>query len=210
MKLIGRLLGGEGVLVGAKPSEMSSRLPSALKSTAGRIVDILLAEASVHPAKRSQVWVASFTGPTGGQKWRSTGLTDHDQALLVARKWEAEARAERARLGRTARKPIVRVHRRESGPEFCPLTQKEVALLLNLSERAVRGIERRAFQKLRNHPLLRDVWQRYLAGELDEHQPTLTQEEVEALFNLIRTPAERQLVEKVVGMIHSDEALRLS
>jgi len=52
-----------------------------------------------------------------------------------------------------------------------------------------------------NHPLLRDVWQRYLAGELDEHQPTLTQEEVEALFNLIRTPAERQLVEKVVRMI---------
>ncbi len=31
----------------------------------------------------------------------------------------------------------------------------------------------RAFEKLRNHPLLRQLWRKHLAGELDEQQPIL-------------------------------------
>src|SRR5579859_2881349 len=133
-----------------------------LKRAAGQIVDILLAEqpvdrnrvfeASVHRPKGGQVWMAVFTRPTGGQVWKSTGLTDRDQALLVARKWEAEARAQRARLGATTKKTSLRTRRSPSATGTCLLTQKEVALLLNLSERAVRGIERRAFEKIRDHP----------------------------------------------------------
>ena len=59
-----------------------------------------ISEATVHLPKRSRVFQAVFTGPEGGQVWRSTGLTDRDQALLVAKKWEREARTERAKIGR--------------------------------------------------------------------------------------------------------------
>jgi hypothetical protein len=182
-----------------------------LKSAAGHIIDILLAEppeernrvfeASVHRSTRSQIWNAVFTGPGGGQVSRTTGLTDRDQALLAARKWEAEARAERARFGATTSKPALRARSSASAGGKCLLTQKEVAALLNMSERAVRQSERRAFQKIRNHPLMRQIWQQYLAGELDEHQPTLTQDEIEALLILARTPEERRLVRKVLALI---------
>jgi hypothetical protein len=187
-------------------------LPS-LNEAAQEIVRILLGEASmtecglteasVHLPTRSRVWVAAFTGPAGGQIWRSTGLTDRDQALLVARKWEAEARAERAKLGRTARKPVIRVRRLDGRSGVGPLTQQEVATLMGLSVRAVREIEHRALRKIRDHPLMRKAWQQYLAGELDEHQPTLTHDEVEALFNLTRTPEERHLIEKVLSLIQA-------
>src|SRR5437763_1413582 len=133
-----------------------------LKSAAAQIIDLLLeeqpeernqvSEASVHQSRRSQVWNAVFTGPEGGQVWRTTGLADRDQALLVAKKWEAEARAERARLGSTTRKPILRARRSASAAEVPMLTQREVAQLLQISERCVRATERRAFRKIRNHP----------------------------------------------------------
>ena len=153
-----------------------------------------ISEASVHRPPRGSIWIATFTGPVGGQVWRSTGLTDRDQALLVAKKWEAEARAERARVGRTAQKPIVRVRR--SGPftGTGPLTQKEVAILLGMSERGVREVERRAFRKIRNHPLMRQVWQKFMAGELDEQELLLTADEIQALFRLARTTEERHLM----------------
>jgi hypothetical protein len=70
-----------------------------------------------------------------------------------------------------------------------------------MSERAVRQAERRAFEKLRNHSLLRQVWRQYLGGELDEDQPNLTLAEIQALFRATRTPEERHLIEKVVKMI---------
>ena len=73
--------------------------------------------------------------------------------------------------------------------------------LLGMSERGVREVERRAFQKLRNHPLLRQVWQQYLAGELDEHQPVLSSEEIEALLNVARTSEELALIQKVVRLL---------
>jgi hypothetical protein len=97
--------------------------------------------------------VATFTGAAGGQVWRSTGLTDRAQALLVARRWEAQARAERATRGQRPNKPLGRIRQSAQGTTI-GLTQKEVSLLLGMSERTVRAIEHRAIQKLKNHPLL--------------------------------------------------------
>jgi hypothetical protein len=153
-----------------------------------------ICEASVHRPTRSRVWVATFTGPTGGQIWRSTGLASRDQALLLAKRWESEARAQRA--AGTPVRPKLRVGRREPGTAG-PLTQKEIAQLLNISERAVRLIERRAIQKLFNHPALRQVWRKYLAGELDEDLWNLTQEEINALLRLARTAQEWLLLRRV-------------
>ena len=156
-------------------------------------------EASVHLPRSGSIWVASFTGSHGGQTWKSTGLTDHDQALVLARRWEAEARAQRLKLGRPARKPTLRVRRDSPGAARSGLlTQKEVALLLNMSERGVREVERRAFQKLRQHPLLRQAWRQYQARELDEQQLELTPEEIEALFSLARTSEERGLIQDLL------------
>src|SRR5439155_35193 len=112
------------------------------------------------------------------------------------------ARVHRFSLGRSLRKPILRARRQQPGTTPSGmLTQKQVAQLLNMSERGVREIERRAFQKLRQHPMLRQVWQQYLVGELDEHQPILTAEEIQALFTVARTPEERDLIQKVLRLI---------
>ena len=191
---------------------LRGRLPLDSPRAAATIVSTLLGdqplaespvcEASVHLPQRSRVWVAAFTGPNGGQVWRSTGLTDHEKALLLAKHWEAKARAQRLGLGRPLQRPILRVRREEPGTSRSrPLTQKEVAQLLKMSERGVRAVERRAFEKLRQHPLLRQAWHQFLAGELDEHQLGLTQEEVQALFKLARTPEERGVIEKVLRFI---------
>ena len=161
-------------------------------------------EASVHLPKRSRIWQAVFTGPGGGQIWRSTGLTDRDQALVVARHWEAEAREQRAKLGRTPRTPVWRVRRPTSETPTGPLTQKEVAMLLGISERAVREIEHRALRKIRSHPLMREVWRQYLTGELDEEQLILTAAEIEALFNLVSSTEERRLLQKVLRLTQSE------
>ena len=181
------------------------------KPIAKTIVEVLLgdkllphlpiSEATVHLPKRSRVWQAVFTGPEGGQVWRTTRLTDREQALLVAKKWEREARAERAKLGRCPRRPAIRVRCTTSLTGAGPLTQREVAVLLNISERAVKAIERRAIQKLRDHPVLREVWQQFLSGELDEHQLVLTLEEVEALVGLAHTAEEHIVLHKVLRLI---------
>jgi hypothetical protein len=166
-----------------------------------RLADVIVCEASVHRGKRSRIWIASFTGSAGGQVWRSTGLTDRNQALRLARRWEAEARTQRSVAGHTATKPILRVRHRETSKGVEPLSQCEVAILLGISERAVRLVERRAIQKLLNHPSLRQVWRRYLAGELDESEWNLTQEEIRALFKLAQTAKEWLLLKKVMRIV---------
>ena len=116
----------------------------------------LVCGASVHLPRSGSIWVASFTGPSGGQVWKSTGLTDQDQALVLARRWEAEARAQRLKLGRPARKPTLRVRRDSPGAVRSGLlTQKQVALLLNMSERGVREVERRI--KEATFPVLKTI-----------------------------------------------------
>ena len=161
----------------------------------------LVSEASVHRPTRSRNWVATFTASNGGRTWRTTGLTDRNQALLLAKRWEAEARAQRIAAGRTAAKPTLRTGHRAPGTGG-PLTQKEVALLLKISERAVRLVERRAMQKPFNHPSLKQVWRRYLAGELDEGEWNLTPEEISALFRLARTAQEWLVLRKVTRMVN--------
>jgi len=195
-------------LAGKIPANGQEGLRRDCEEVARRTVEFLiqdevespLYEASVHRPLRSRVWVATYTGPTGGQVWRSTGLTDRDQALLLARDWEAQARAQREKLTRRRIKPVLRVRRSEPGPGRGTLTQKEVARLLNMSERGVREIEHRALQKLRSHPLLKQVWQQYLGGDLDEAQNLFTPDEIEALFSVALTPVERVLIQKLVRL----------
>jgi len=165
------------------------------------LTDEALSEASVHLPKRGRRWIACFTGPDGGQVWRTTGLVDRDQALRLAQLWEQRARSERARLGLSIRKAVSRVGSSEPSAGIGPLTQREVAQLLNLSERAVRNIERRAIEKLKEHPLLRQVWRKYLEGELDEDGLWLNGAEVTALFSLAQNSTERQLIQKVLRLI---------
>jgi hypothetical protein len=65
-----------------------------------------LCEASVHRPKRGQVWVATFTGPAGGQIWRSTGLTDYDQAFVVAKQWEVHPAVSQHATGVSGCRPV--------------------------------------------------------------------------------------------------------
>jgi len=160
-----------------------------------------MAEATVHRSGRSQIWTANFTGPVGGQVWKSTGSTDRVHALEIARRWEAEARAQRLRASRASGTAGARIRGSQSGINPPGLTQKEVAMLLNLSERGVREIERRAFRKLRAHPALREVWQLFQAGELGESGAQLSSVEIAALFRLARTSEERQLLRKVLRLV---------
>src|SRR5438876_5545452 len=64
------------------------------------LLDPLLFEATVRRPPRSRRWVAVFTGPEPGkQVWRSTGLTGRSAALALARRWEEQARRQRAATG---------------------------------------------------------------------------------------------------------------
>jgi hypothetical protein len=93
-------------------------LPEAATTIVNHLLDeepLAVYEASVHRPQRSRVWVATFTGPSGGRIWRSTGMTDREQALALAKHWEAEARAQRVSLGRLLRKPILRVRGQKPG-----------------------------------------------------------------------------------------------
>ena len=119
----------------------------------------VLSEATVYLPPRSTRWVAVFTGAEPGKQVRkSTGLTDRHAALVLAKKWESEAREERFRSKSPLKKPSIRVGSTES-PGL--LTQKEVAAVLGMSERGVREVERRALSKLRKNKGLRDFWSKY-------------------------------------------------
>ena len=166
------------------------------------VSDVL--ESSVHRAKHGKVWIATFTGPEGGQVWRSTGLTDREQAVRVARRWEAQARAERLRRSHEPKKALIRVRHSEPGTAADLFTQKEIAMAWKISERSVRRLERSAIQKLRRHPELRQLWQKYLAGQLvEEALPALSREEIAALFGLARTEEERSLIRKILQVVQA-------
>src|SRR4051794_32889960 len=95
-----------------------------------------LSEASVHLPARGRNWIAAFTGPVPGQQiWRSTKLTNKAAALALAQRWEEQARQARASQQPTSAPPRMRVRRRRAREPGEPLSQKEVALLLNPSER---------------------------------------------------------------------------
>lgn len=172
-------------------------------------------EASVRRSPRSKRWIATFTAAEPGRQiCRSTGFTDKEAALALATEWEAEERRKRTALGAALhRKPVIRVRRRGQPLTGGPLTQAQVAALLNMSIRGVREVERRAFAKLRQHPLLREIW-----AELSEDRTTarggeesgrLTKEEVHALASLARTPREKQALRKILAVVWVDYLLNV-
>jgi hypothetical protein len=161
--------------------------------------DIL--EASVHLPRRGKLYVASFRDENGRQRWKATGLADRRAALIVAQEWEAEARRRRAAQVPQQSKALIRVRRGSGTGERGQFTQKEVAFLLGLSERAIREIEKRAVEKLRRHPALRQLWREYQTGEIEEGSSSemgqqLSRSEIAALYGLVRTPAERELLSR--------------
>jgi hypothetical protein len=165
-------------------------------------LEALVREASVHLPRRGTKWVAAFADETGKQVWKSTGQRERTTALALAQEWEREARAKRATAGPPPRKGTVRV--RPGSPEHQGglLSQKEVAALLRISERAVRAIEKRAFEKLRRHPALRQFWREWKGGDLDEAAPRpdgrLNWVEADALLALAQTPFERHVILKLL------------
>ena len=162
-----------------------------------------LTEASVHLPKRGRKWVAVFTGgEPGKQVWRSTGLTDRDAALALARKWEVEARKKRLALGKGPQRAAVRARRSPRGSDkFQPLTQGEVAVLLNMSERAVRNVEKRALAKLRKHPAIRELLDQIKSQTSESMVVPLTAEELAALFALADTDEERLILKRVLMLM---------
>ena len=160
-----------------------------------------MCEATVRLPPRSHRWVAVYTGfEPGTQITRSTGLTDRSAALAQAQEWEVQANAERSRRkaeGTCGIGPLAR--------QDAYLTQAEIAAILGISERAVRAIERRALHKLRQHPLLREVWAEFSDRySVEEGSIDLEPEEIGALFGLARTDFERRVLLKVLVFIWAD------
>jgi hypothetical protein len=170
--------------------------------------EVLVHEASVHLPRRGTRWVAAFRDEHGQPVWRTTGLSDRTAAQALADEWEAEARRKRAALGIQPKKPTVRV--RAGSPEHQAglRSQQEVAIILRLSTRAVRAIERRAIQKLRNHPALQEFWREW-TGEMEEAasyaagQWDLSQSEIAALYGLAKSPAELEVLRKLIALIQA-------
>jgi hypothetical protein len=154
-----------------------------------------LIEASVHLGTRGKTYNASFRGPGGEPVWRSTGLTDREKALALARQWEKEVTPK----VRQPKQPVV--HLKAGG-----LTYQEVASIVRVSERTVRKDEKSAMRKLRNHPALRQFWKEWLGGQIEEstapvNRPCdLTPQEIEALLALAQTPLELQALRKVIAL----------
>ena len=154
-----------------------------------------LIEASVHLPKRGKRWIATYRDGSGHQFWRSTGQTDRRAAFVVAQKLEQEARKTHAEQG----DPIRPASKEGSVGQF---TQKEIAILMGLSERAVREIEKRALRKLKQHPAVRELWREWVGeGATSTLDLGLTSAEAAAIYALARTRAERQAVDKVMALV---------
>jgi len=179
-----------------------------------------LVEATVRLPPRGHRWIAVYTGvEPGKQVWRTTGLTDRAAALARAREWESNAKRQRFALGLKSRRANIRVQRRETEtwsadePVLGPLSQREVSMILKISERAVRTIERRALGKLRADPRLRELWAELQArdtaeepGLAEELNNELTTSETAALLGLAHTAKERQVLEKLLAWLGSDRS----
>ena len=110
-------------------------------------------EASVHLPRRSKIWVATYSGPEPGKQiWRSTGLTNRVQALILARRWEAQARQQRA-AWHGSKKPVVRNRRSDPGGG---LSQKEVADVLRMTPRGTPARPARPLRIAARFPLAAD------------------------------------------------------
>lgn len=167
-----------------------------------------LIEASVHLPRRGRLWVASFRDETGRQRWKSTGLTDKSAALILAKEWEAAARRQRGFARHTPQKALIRVLGGSAKADRGLFTQREVALLMKISERAVRVIERRAVEKLRRNPILKQLWREWSRGDIEEAVElagtwNLKPDEIAAVYALAQTPLESHVVRKIMALIGS-------
>lgn len=163
-----------------------------------------LIEVSVHLPHRGTRWVAAFRDANGRQVWRSTGLRERESALSLAKEWEADAKRKRADQGAVPPKLTIRVRPSSAERQQGCLTQAEVAAILRISERAVREIERRAIDKLRRHPDLKNFWREWQTGRVAEalsrtaSDYALGRSEIAAVYALALTPVERQALQKFV------------
>ena len=165
-------------------------------------------EASVHRPRRGRLYVASFRDETGRQRWQRTGLSDRKAALILAQELEDQARRRRGLGSRHQQKALVRVTAGGGAGSEGLFTQREVAALLRISERAVRNIERQAIEKLRRHPDLRAIWQEWVKrgikeGVVPAGSWELNRSEIAALYGLAQTPAERALMRRLLVWIGS-------
>ncbi len=166
----------------------------------------LVHEASVHLPHRGKIWVAAYRDEYGQPVWRTTGLSDRKAAQAKADAWEEAARRKRAAQGVLPKKPTIRV--RAGSPEHQAglRSQQEVAIILRLSTRAIRAIERRAIEKLRRHSALRSFWHEWETGEMEEAmtqaagQWQLSQSEIAALYGLAQSPAELEVLRKLITL----------
>ena len=163
-----------------------------------------LVEVSVHLPRRSSRWVASFRDETGRQVWRTTGLRDREPALVLAKRWEAETKRKRSAQPAAPPKLTIRIRPGSAEKDLGCLSQKEVAAILRMSERAVREVERRAFEKLRQYPALKNFWLEWQTGQIKalraSKQWTLNRAEVAAVYAMARTTAERQALRKLFAL----------
>jgi hypothetical protein len=165
----------------------------------------LIDEASVHLPRRGTRWVATFRDETGNQVWKATGQRDRTAAQAIADELEAAAKRKRAAQGGQRKKPVIRVRRGSGERGRGPFTQAETAAIMRVSERTVRQIEKTAFQKLKNHPALREFWREWQSGEVQEAVVPastdwgLSRSEIEALLALARTPIEKHAIRKMIA-----------
>jgi hypothetical protein len=142
--------------------------------------------------------------------WKTTRLRDKQMAMALAHQWELEAKRKRQAQGALPPKPTIRVRPGSAEEDLGFLTQKEVAAILRISERAVREIERRAFDKLRQHPALKNLWREWKTGEIKEATSRasklwpLSRAEIEAVYALAWTPVEQQAIRKLLALAQGD------
>jgi hypothetical protein len=76
---------------------------------------------------------------------------------------------------------------------------------MGVSERAVRKIEQCAFDKIRNHPVMKQFWREWQGGGIEEadlgSERQLSQSEIAAVFALARTSEERKVIRSVIALI---------
>ena len=187
-----------------------------LIETDGPVSARRLVEVSLHLPRRGTKWVAAFRDANGRQVWRTTGLREREPALVLARRWEAEAKRRRAAQPAAPPKFTIRVRPGSAEKELGCLSQKEVAAILRMPERAVREVERRAFEKLRRHPALKDFWREWTTGQIKEtalrvsKQWTLSRVEIAAVYALAETPAAQQALRKLLALTQGGSQLHLA
>jgi hypothetical protein len=168
-----------------------------------------LVEVSIHRPARGTKWIAAYRDATGRRVWRSTRMRNRKAALAQAQRWEQDEKQKRLAQGALPRKPIMRVRRGSAEHEVGLMSQAEVAAFMHITQRAVRDIERRAFDKIRRHPGLRAFWSEWLTGEVEEAASqaladwALTRAEIDAVYALARTSAERQALRRLFALIQT-------